>query len=126
MALQGVPLVANDIDVQTDASGAYALAQILADVALTPVRYLPSERIRSHYGAYELAGVRVEIMGDMEKWVDGVWEAPVDVRLHRDWVQMGDLNLPVMDLRHEVDAYEKMGRRERAELLKAWLDHKGS
>ena len=126
MALQGVPLIANDIDVQTNTPGAYEIAGVLADVALTPVRYLPSERIRSHYGAYELAGVRVEIMGDMEKYVDGLWEPPVDVRLQRRWVQLEGLNLPVMDLRHEVDAYLKMGRIERAGLLRDWLDHQGS
>lgn len=123
MALQGVPLVANDIDVQTDARGAYELGRLLSDVVLTPVHYLPSERIRSHLGAYELEGVRVEIMGDMEKWVNGSWEAPVDVRLHRRWIQVAELRIPVMDLQHEVEAYQKMGRFERADVVRAWLDH---
>lgn len=126
MALQGVPLVAHDIDVQTNTSGAYEIARILADVALTPVRYLPSESIRSHYGVYELAHVRVEIMGDMEKLVDGIWEPAVDVREHRRWVETGGVTVPVMDLRHEVNAYQKMGRFERAELLSAWLEQQGS
>jgi hypothetical protein len=121
MALQGAPFEVHDLDIQTDRAGAYQLAGLLAGCAVTPVRYLVSEQIRSHLGEYELAGVKVEIMGAIEKLVAGVWEQPVDVKAHRRWVEHKGLALPVLDLEYECQAYLKMGRLEKAAKLRAWL-----
>ncbi|CAG0936404.1 hypothetical protein TFLX_05277 [Thermoflexales bacterium] len=121
MALQGVPLEVHDLDIQTDREGAYRLAELFTEHAVTPVRYVASDRIRSHLGEYELAGVKVEIMGALEKLVNGVWEQPVDIREHRHWLEVNGLVVPVLDLEYEVEAYTQMGRTERAALLRAWL-----
>lgn len=122
MALQGVPFEVHDIDIQTDRAGAYRLGARLAEFAVTPVRYAVSERIRSHLGEFEIRGVRVEIMGGVEKLVDGVWELPVDVRTHRCWAAHGELRVPVLSLEYECEAYAKLNRAERAQALRAWLD----
>lgn len=121
MAVQGVPIEVRDLDIQTDRDGAYRLAELLAGYAVTPVRYLASERIRSHLGEYELAGVKVEIMGAIQKLVAGAWEQPVDVRQYRRWVELKGLAVPVLDLEYELEAYVKMGRVEKAAILRAWL-----
>ncbi len=125
MALQGAPFEVNDLDIQTDRDGAYRLAELLRDCAVTPVRFLASEQVCSHLGEYEVAGVKVEVMGAVERLVAGVWERPVDVRAHRRWVDVDGLSVPVLDLAYEVQAYRKMGRVERAEALQAWLADQG-
>ncbi len=125
MALQGAPFEAHDIDIQTDSSGAYRLGSKLAGFAVTPVRYVTSERIRSHLGAFEIEGVAVEIMGGIEKLVDGEWELPVDVRTHRCWARLDELKVPVLSLEYEVEAYMKLGRSAEAARLRAWLDERG-
>lgn len=121
-ALQGGAVSPRDIDIQTDAEGAYAIAQRLADYVVSPVTYVASPAIRSHLGALEIAGVTVEVMGALQKRLpNGAWEPPVDVRLHRRWVRAADQLLPVLDLAYEEQAYRALGRTERADMLRQRL-----
>lgn len=121
-ALQGVAVPVHDIDVQTDAAGAYRIAELFADEVVRPVAFSGTERIQSHFGALSIAGVTVELMGGLQKRLpDGRWEEPVDVRAHRRFVQLADLTLPVLNLAYEERAYRTLGRVEKAELLRRYL-----
>jgi hypothetical protein len=52
-----------------------------------PVRHRAFELLRSHCGVLEIDGFDVEMMGDVQEWLDGdVWEEPADVTRHRRWV----------------------------------------
>ncbi|WP_435118242.1 nucleotidyltransferase domain-containing protein [Halolamina sp. C58] len=122
-ALQGVPVEPDDIDVQTTAAGAYAIEEAFADRVLDPVSHSATERIASHFGAVELHGLRVEIMGAVQKRrPDGTWEPPVEIEPHRAFVDLDGRSVPVLSLEYEADAYERLGRHERAELLAAHAD----
>lgn len=117
-ALQGVPITVGDIDVQTDAVGAYDIATCFSECMVVPVQHCGTARIRSHFGVLELEGVRVELMGALQKRLPtGAWQEPVDIRLHRRWVQYEHLALPVLSLAYEAQAYRLLGRDERANLL---------
>lgn len=121
-ALQGVSVEPHDIDVQTDAAGAVAIAARFPEAVVQPVAFSGTERIRSHFGVLEIGGLRVEIMGALQKRLpDGGWEAPVDVAALRRWITVGELRLPVLDLAYEARAYRWLGRIDRAELLEDWL-----
>jgi len=122
MALQGVELPVHDIDLQTDEQGAHAIERCFPEFVVRPVSYVASERIRSHLGALELDGVKVEIMGAVQKRLsDGSWEAPVQLGEYRRWIEVQGIPVPVLSLEYEVEAYRKMGRIERAEMLRTWL-----
>lgn len=125
MAVQGVPLTPRDMDVQTDGVGAYEIERRLAEFVTRPVCFSAAERVRSHFGACLVHGVRVEVMGDLEKRrADGVWEPPPDlVRLIR-YAILDGLHVPVLDLEYEAQAYTTLGRLERAATLRAWLDQR--
>jgi hypothetical protein len=126
VVLQGVELPVHDIDLQTDEQGAYAIERCFAECSIRPVSYVASERIRSHLGALEISGIKVEIMGAIQKRLDdGSWEAPVQVGPYRRWVEVQGIRVPVLSLEYEVEAYRKMGRIERAEILKGWLKGHG-
>lgn len=120
-ALRGLPLTPNDIDLQTDAAGAYALEKLLADFVVKSVAFSSTGQIRSHFGQLLLDGIRVEIMGDVEKRVNGRWERPPDLAQHREYVKIDGLAMPVLSLAYEREAYEKMGRMETAVMLQQWL-----
>ena len=125
MALQGMPVAIHDIDLQTDKNGAYSIAKIMAEYVDTPVRYLASDRMRSHLGELNVNGIQVEIMGDVQKLLENqMWEAPVRVKDYQTWVNIAGMEIPVLSLDYEYQAYLKMGRTEKANLLLAWL-HRG-
>ncbi|GAB4564853.1 MAG: hypothetical protein Kow0047_14900 [Anaerolineae bacterium] len=122
MALQGVPVDVHDIDIQTDKDGAFAIADALKEHVTRPVRWSQADRIRSYFGTLEVNGLTVELIGDLQKRLpDGTWEPPVDVRKHRDWVQVGEMRIPVLTIEYEAEAYRKLGRHDRARLLERWL-----
>jgi hypothetical protein len=127
MVLQGMDLAVHDIDLQTDSEGVYEIERCLSEFVLKPVLYKATGRMRSRLGLLEIEAVRVEIMGGIQKLLaDGTWEAPVDVELHRRFVEVEGMKIPVLSLEYEYRAYLAMGRTDRAELIKKWLDAQGS
>ena len=122
MALQGVPVEVHDIDIQTDKDGAYEIERCLAEFVAEPVRYRESQRIRSHFGVLEIDGIKVEIMGAIQKRIDlQIWEEPVQIESYRRWVTIGDTLVPVLSLEYEYQAYLRLGRDDKIEILRAWL-----
>jgi hypothetical protein len=125
MALQGMDIVVHDIDLQTDKQGAYAMESLLEEYSIAPVKYKASERICSFFGVLEINGVRVEIMGDLQKKLaDETWENPVKVEEHQEWVEFSGMTIPVLSLVYEYQAYLMYGRYEKAEKIKKWLESK--
>lgn len=124
-ALQGVPVEPHDIDVQTDREGAYEIERLFSEFVVEPVRFKESERIRSHFGTLVIDGIRVEIMGDIQKKVEDEWEQPVDISRYKRFVQIEGMQIPVLDLEYEYQAYLKLGRVKKAEMLKRFLEERG-
>jgi hypothetical protein len=124
-ALQGVDVAVHDIDLQTDKDGAYAIERLFLEESSRKVVYSIADNIRSHLGALAINGIQVEIMGDIQKRLnDGIWEEPVDIRSHRRWVTIDGMHIPVLSLEHEYKAYLALGRVEKAEMLRKWLQSK--
>lgn len=121
-ALQGVPVEPNDIDIQTDERGAYAIEYRLSKFVTKRVTFSSTERIRSHFGELIIDGIKVEIMGDIQKQLeDGSWENPVDLERHKRVIEVEGMQVPVLSLEYEYQAYLKLGRIEKAEVLRKWL-----
>jgi hypothetical protein len=122
MTLQGMTVTVGDIDIQTDRDGAFEIESRLSATIVEPVRYLVSERIRSYLGRLEMDGIRVEIMGDVAKRLDDqTWEAPIQVAQHRRWLAIDGLQVPVLSLAYEYEAYLKLGRLDKADMIRQFL-----
>lgn len=122
-ALQGVPLDPGDVDLQTTESGAYYLEEQFSGQVRESVTFVESEEMRSHLGELVVDGISVEVIGDLQKRdSDGSWEPPVDVTDHREFVEVQDLRVPVLSLDYEAQAYERLGRTERASLLREYVE----
>ncbi len=125
-ALQGVPVdEVHDIDLQSDEAGVYEIERLFADNVIRKVTLSTSSNIRSHFGALLIDGVKVELMGDIEKRPndDADWDDPVDLNRVKRHVQVDEMRVPVLDLEYEYQADLKMGRVAKAKMLRTWLDH---
>jgi hypothetical protein len=121
-ALHGLDVPVRDIDVITDAPGALEIERRLREHVVRAVSFSATDSIRSHFGALSLAGVEVELMGDVQTRArNGAWRAPIEVVSQRHFVAVGEHRVPLMPLAHEIEFYEQLGRRERAEQLRALL-----
>jgi len=126
-ALWGVPVEVHDIDIQTDMVGAYEMERLFSEFVVRKVTFSSADRIRSHFGALMVDGIKVEIMGDIQKRLeDGTWEEPVDLNRYKRVVKVKEMQVPVLSLEYEYQAYLRLGRIEKAEMLRKWLhdEHK--
>lgn len=122
MVLQGMALEPNDIDLQADSDGAYVIQDALLEYITQPIYWRESAQVRSHFGALEIDGVKVEVMGDVEKRLpNGLWTPPPDLTTVITHVTYADMRLPVIDLQYEYEAYRLMGREAKAQAIYAFL-----
>ncbi len=122
LALQGMPVEIHDIDLQTDRAGAYEIERHLAEFVVRQICFSRAETIRSHFGALQIDGIQVEIMGNIQKRLDGGgWEEPVDLVPITRMVDIEGMQVPVLSLEYECEAYAKLGRADRADEIRRWL-----
>lgn len=125
LALQGMPLAPRDIDLQSDQAGAYAIEKLLAEYVEQPVALREGEFTRSYIGVMRVAGVQVKIMGDVSRrGTGGQWQAPPVLAGITRCVMLAGMDLPVLELAYEYQAYLAMGRTERAEEIWRWLERR--
>ena len=124
-ALHGMDIEIHDVDIQTDKSGAYEIERRFLPYVVRNVEFSSSHNIRSYFGELNIDGVKVEIMGDIQKLLpDGLWESPVDVCDNTCLINCEGVIVPVMSLEHECEEYYKLGRTEKANQIRTyWEKH---
>ncbi|GFP35680.1 hypothetical protein HKBW3S43_01469, partial [Candidatus Hakubella thermalkaliphila] len=74
------------------------------------------------FGVLMINGIKVEIMGDIQKRLGGeAWDSPVDLGRHKRIVEVEEMQVSVLSLEYEYQAYLKLGRIDKAEMLRKWL-----
>jgi len=122
-ALQGVPIEVHDIDIQSTEEDVYKIERLFSECVIRKVAFSVDEKIRSHFGALMIDGIKVDIMGDIQKKSeDGTWENPPDLNRHKKIVEIEGMHVPVLSLEYEYHAYLKLGRIETAEKLRKCLE----
>ncbi len=122
LALQGVPVEPHDIDISTDEAGAYEIERLFEQRVAKPVVFCGADKIRSHFGAFMLDGIKVEVMGDVQtKADDGTWAEPVSLQ-HKRIVDAEGMQVPVLSLEYEYQAYLRLERFEKAAAIKKHLE----
>ena len=124
--IQGMKINPHDIDIQTDRLGAYAINKLLSNYCVEQVYFKESEKIKSYFGVFKIDSVKIEVMGDMQKLVNDSWTFKTDLKSTILIVNWKGLKIPVMDLEYELQAYNDMGRFERAEKIKSFLEKNDS
>lgn len=123
LAVQGVNIKANDIDILTTKEGAYKIEEALHEFCIEPVHYKESTKFNSHYGLFIINGIEIEVMGDIENFrpKGELWGEKSNFKKH--YIEFHEITIPCAKLEQEYYAYIKMGRFEKAELIKTRLDN---
>lgn len=122
-ALQGIDLVPDDIDIQTDEKGVYSIENLFREYVTRKVKFSSTEKIRSHFGQLVLDEIKVEIMGNIQKRIeDGSWEDPVDLLRYKKFIDSMGMKIPVLSIEYEYQAYLRLGRIDKADILWNWMN----
>lgn len=122
LALRGIAVdELDDIDVQTDSRDWAEAERRLCEYVTSPVRHSEAGRVRSYFGTLSICGVRVEIIGGLQRLGPAGWTEPVDPQAHLIYLDWNERRIPALDLAYEAVAYEELGRLERARQIRACL-----
>lgn len=117
LAIQGVDIEPHDIDIVTDKKGAFSIGKILKEFEKEPVEFKESNKFKSYFGIYEIKGVKVEIMGDLEVNKKNIWIRTNGLS-KKKIVSFKRMQIPVKSLKSEYESYNKLGRIEKAIKIK--------
>lgn len=117
----------NDIDVITSEDGATRIAHKLGIIdendVLSRTRY---KNVSSCYASTRIAGVPVEIMGDPDNQVHGIF-VPNRIWNRCVWrLRWEGLVIPAMLLEYELYIYSMLGNNEVAQAIRRCLAHGGN
>lgn len=118
LRLQGVDLDVHDLDIQTDKQTIYEIERVLGDCIKAPVHLWESPGMRSLDGKAEIEGIQVELLANIaHKLPDGSWSSYTDFS-RLIWVEWHGWQVAVFPLEDEAQAYEAMGRTQKAALIR--------
>jgi hypothetical protein len=118
LRLQGVDVPVHDLDIQTDQKNVFLIEKRLAEFMKTPVHLWESTGMRSLDGKAVIEGIQIELLANIaHHQPDGVWCTYTDFS-RVIWVETHGLRIPVFPLKDEFEAYQAMGRTEKAALIR--------
>jgi len=123
LAIHGVDVPVNDIDILTTIESADKIQEILKDYMLEPMHYRENSQFKSYYGLFEINGIKIEIIADLEKIYNGKWVKKENFGMRT--VKMYDgIIVSLLDLREEYDAYKNMEKTEKADKIYEVLERR--
>lgn len=135
LALQGVNVEPRDIDILTDKKGALKIRNALKDYEFKEIKFREDEwkkkregikepiKIKSYYGELEINGIKVEVAGELQKFINEKWTKP-QIPKERKLIKVNGFGVPIIPLERELEAYRELGRKEKAKKIKKFLKRK--
>ena len=120
LALHGLSIPVRDLDLTTDRAGVYRFQELFSAQATQPVRYLESADYRSHFGRFDIDGVAVEVMAELE-WREGERWLPITAATETQ-IDVEGVLVSVAWAEEEFLAYIRRGRMDRAAFVLPHLD----
>jgi S-adenosylmethionine-dependent methyltransferase len=114
LALHGVPVNVGDLDLEMNAEDAQHFQERYAADAILPLALRQDEAYRSYFGRYEIDGVMVEVMGDLQRREGGAWKPTSNI--HREQLDLEGVAVQAAWLEEETLANLRRGRLERVAL----------
>ncbi len=123
LAIKGIPVTPHDLDIQVqDRAGVETFARLFASYLKLPPTWHETKHTRSWLATFQIQNVDVEIMGEVcHRDDEGFWDDPPNLAANRLFIQVAEMLIPTLSLEFEEDAYRRMGRRAKAELIAQYL-----
>jgi len=109
LALQGVEISPNDIDILTDKEGAFQINELLKEYEVKPIKFRRSKIFESYFGKFKINGVEIDVMGNLRVKLDNGW---VLVKLDSNVVEMKEMEFYVYPLHKALKAYKILERKK--------------
>jgi hypothetical protein len=120
LALQGLDVKPNDLDIVTFANHIQVFERIFKDYIIKPL----TKKISSTKGCPDyyilmlsINGVEIEVMGEFET---NVYFSKVG-RGEIEEIDLEGMRIPCLNLSSEANAYEKLGRNKKVEMIKDFI-----
>lgn len=118
LALQGVLVECDDLDLVTTAAGAAEIEDAFASEVVVRTGFGERDGIRGHLGLLRVENLAVEVLGDIQNALPGgMWTMPPRIAEHREWIALDDRRCPVLSLVYMREAYAAMGRDGKANII---------
>lgn len=122
LALQGVNVEEKDIDVRILSKDVGVVQSALQPYCTKQIEYCENNGFSSFFGQFVIGGVQVDVMAG------GINYKNVSISADDTFVkdpiayEIDGILIPCTDLNIEYEAYVKLGRLEKAELIKVMID----
>jgi hypothetical protein len=128
LALHGLPLTPRDVDLFTTPRGVDQIAQALDDCLVQPPHWWDSPLAQSRFAAFDVDGVRVEVIGDLRpRGLDGTLATePRSLEYGLMVLPGADVQVPVSPLPVLLQSYRLAQRPERVRQIEKFLRKEGS
>lgn len=118
LAIQGVKLEVNDIDIITDEKGAWEIDRLLDEFRIQPPNLSKTEKYRSYFGIYKISDVQLEVMGQFQyRLKNNSWSDPYEIN-QIIYKQFEGMNLPLLSLKQELKEYQNLKRFDKVQKIK--------
>lgn len=126
--IQGVDvIISNDIDILTNKEGSEKICALLEKSGIMRVRKLElssTKKYRSYFAIYEINGITIDVMGEFQhKLKNGEWSIPakIDKFFIKNFQKM---SLPILPLEFELEEYQNLGREDKVNKIKSFIQEK--
>jgi len=110
LALQGVDVEPEDIDVLTDREGAFKINSILKKYEEKKVEYVETDKLASFFGIFRIDDVEVEVMGDYKEREGDKWVSLSHRLKSQKIVKIDGYRIPVSPLEDQLRSYKRSDR----------------
>lgn len=124
LALQGVDIQPNDIDILTDKTGILQIDQILCKYKVE-FQKAPSAIFDSILRRFLINDCVVEVMGNLKikSILDNSWHNMDKLLEHPTIIEVNDFKIPVLPLLRSIEIYKLMGREKDVEKILKFEQH---
>jgi len=112
LALQGVRVRPQDIDILTSKRGAFTISRQLKEYETREVGFRKSHLFQSYLGEFKIGGVKIQVMGDLKARVRNRWVSGTPRSRNPRIIRLRGRSFRVIPLEKQLESYKALARKK--------------